>query len=286
MDAICRIEKLYNKMSKGQKAIADYVLKNYDKAAFMNVGQLSEKTGVSEATVVRFSAEIGFDKYQSFLKSLREYAKSKLTSLQRIDLTYDRMNSENILSSVLNSDISNIKNTLTGIEPESFNKAVDSIAKAENIYILGLRSANALANFLGFYLNLMFKNVNVVCSFSASEIFEQMFRIGENDTVIGISFPRYSKRTINALKYAKTKNAKIIAITDGPESPISANADYSLYARSEMVSFADSLVAPLSVINALIVALGAKKKTQIYENFKNLEKIWHDYEVYDDAENN
>lgn len=286
MDAITKIESLYHTMSKSHKIIADFVLKNYDKAAYMNVGQLSEKTGVSEATVVRFSAEIGFEKFQLFQKSLKEYAKSKLTSLQRIDLTYDRMDSENILSSVLNSDIANIKNTLSVIESEDFNRAVDSIAKAENIYILGLRSANALATFLGFYLNLMFKNVKTVSSFSASEIFEQMFRIGKNDTVIGISFPRYSKRTINALKYAKTQGANIIAITDGPESPIAANADYSLFARSEMVSFADSLVAPLSVINALIVALGAKKKNEVYENFENLEKIWHDYEVYDNAENN
>lgn len=286
MDAINKIEKLYPKMSKGHKLIADYVLKNYDKAAFMNVGQLSEKTGVSEATVVRFSAEIGFDKYQLFQKSLREYVKSKLTSLQRIELTYDRMNSENILSSVLNSDVANIKNTLLALDTDTFNAAVDSIANAENIYILGLRSANALANFLGFYLNHMFNNVKIVCSFSASEIFEQMFRTGENDTVIGISFPRYSKRTINALKYAKTRNSNVIAITDGPESPIAAHADFSLFARSEMVSFADSLVAPLSVINALIVALGAKKKKEIYENFENLEKIWRDYEVYDDAENN
>ncbi len=286
MDAISRIEELYDKMSKGHKLIADYVLKSYDKAAFMNVSQLSEKTGVSEATVVRFSAEIGFDKYQLFQKSLREYAKSKLTSLQRINLTYDRMNSENFLSSVLNSDIANIKNTLVNLDAKTFNSAVESISKAENIYILGLRSANALAGFLGFYLNLMFQNVKVVCSFSASEIFEQMFRISENDTVIGISFPRYSKRTINALKYAKTRGSNVIAITDGPESPIAANADYSLFARSEMVSFADSLVAPLSIINALIVALGATKKNEVYENFENLEKIWHDYEVYDDAENN
>ena len=286
MDAISKIESIYNTMSKSHKIIADYVLLNYDKAAYMNVGQLSEKTGVSEATVVRFSAEIGFEKFQHFQKSLKEYAKLKLTSLQRIDLTYDRITDENILSSVLNSDISNIKNTLSEIKSDDFKKAVDSIASAENIYILGLRSANALANFLGFYLNLMFKNVKIISSFSASEIFEQMFRINENDTVIGISFPRYSKRTINALKYAKTQGANIIAITDGPASPIASNADYSLYARSEMVSFADSLVAPLSVINALIVALGAKKKNEVYENFENLEKIWHDYEVYDNAENN
>lgn len=286
MDVIFKIENLYGKMSKGHKAIADYVLKNYDKAAFLNVEQLSKKAGVSEATVVRFSAEIGYEKYQHFQKALKEYAKSKLTSLQRIDLTYERMDTENILSSVLNSDISNIKNTLSLIDKKSFNNAVDSIVKAENIYILGLRSASAPASFLGFYLNHIFQNIKIVSSFSASEIFEQMFRIGENDVVIGISFPRYSKRTINALKYAKTRNAGVIAITDGPESPIAAYADCSLFARSEMVAFADSLVAPLSVINALIVALSTKKKTEVYESFEKLEKIWHDYEVYDDAENN
>lgn len=285
MDAITAIEKLYPKMSKSHKLIADYVLENYDKAAFMNVGKLSENTGVSEATVVRFSAEIGFLKYQHFQNSLREYAKSKLTSLQRIELTYDRMNSDNLLTSVLNSDISNIKNTLLSLDAKVFNSAVDSIAESDNIYIIGLRSANALANFLGFYLNLMFPNVKIVCSFSASEIFEQLFRTGPKDTVIGISFPRYSKRTINALKYAKTCGSKIIAITDSKDSPIATEADFSLFARSEMVSFADSLVAPLSIINALIVALGAKKKNEIYENFEHLEKIWNDYEVYDDAKN-
>ena len=286
MDVIGRIENLYTKMSKGHKQIADYVLVNYDKAAFMNVGRLSSVTGVSEATVVRFSSEIGYEKYQQFQRALALYAKSKLTSLQRMELSRDRLGGGNLLSSVLSSDVSNIKNTLATIDKDSFNSAVRSLIAAKTIYIVGLRSASALANFLGFYMNLMFRNVKIINTFSASEIFEQMFRADEGDAVIGISFPRYSKRTINALKYAKSRKCTVIALTDGQESPIAAEADYSLFARSEMVSFADSLVAPLSVINALIVALGAEKKEETYKTFENLEKIWHEYDVYDNPEDN
>ena len=277
------IEK-YDKLSKSHKAIARFVIENYDKAAYMNVEQLSQITGVSKATVVRFSAEMGYEKYQKFQHAVWEYAKSKLTSVQRMDLTYARLNTENILNDVLNSDIDKIRTTLSSIDQEEFEKIVDIIFKAKHIYIIGLRSASYLAGLLGFYLNLVFDKVTVVSSISASEIFEQLFRVGPEDVVIGISFPRYSKRTISALRYAKSKGVTVIGITDGVLSPIKVNADYALLARSDAESFVDSLVAPLSVINALIVALALKNKDEICQNFELLEHIWHEYDVYDDLD--
>jgi len=281
---ISQITEKYDKLSKGHKAIARFVIENYDKAAYMNVEQLSQITGVSEATVVRFSSEMGYEKYQKFQHAVWEYAKSKLTSVQRMDLTYARLNTEDILTDVLNSDVDKIRTTLSTIDHEEFEKIVDTICKAKHIYIVGLRSASYLAGLLGFYLNLVFDKVTVVSSISASEIFEQLFRVGPEDVVIGISFPRYSKRTINALRYAKSKGVTVIGITDGALSPIKVNADYSLLARSDAESFVDSLVAPLSVINALIVALALKNKDEICKNFELLEHIWHEYDVYDDSD--
>ncbi len=281
---ISHITEKYDKLSKSHKAIARFVIENYDKAAYMNVEQLSQITGVSEATVVRFSSEMGYDKYQKFQHAVWEYAKSKLTSLQRMELTYSRLNTENILKDVLNSDVDKIRSTLSTIDQNEFGKIVDTICGAKHIYIVGLRSASYLAGLLGFYLNLVFDKVTVVSSISASEIFEQLFRIGENDVIIGISFPRYSKRTISALRYAKSKGATVIGITDGVLSPIKVNADYALLARSDAESFVDSLVAPLSVINALIVALALKSKDEISRNFEILEHVWHDFDVYDDLD--
>jgi len=281
---ISLITERFDSLSKGHKTIARFVIEHYDKAAYMNVEQLSTVTGVSEATVVRFSAELGYEKYQKFQRDVLEYAKSKLTSLQRMDLTYGRLDAENILSGVLNSDIEKIRTTLASIDQNEFESIVDTISKARRIYIVGLRSASYLAGILAYYLNLIFNNVSVVSSVSPSEIFEQLYRIGPEDVIIGISFPRYSKRTIDALRFAKSKGVTVIGITDGVFSPIKVNADYSLLARSDMESFVDSLVAPLSVINALIVALGARNKEQVYKNFENLERIWHEYDVYDDVD--
>lgn len=278
------ITERFDTLSKGHKAIARFVLEHFDKAAYMNVEQLSQVTGVSEATVVRFSAEMGYKKYQNFQHAVWEYAKSKLTSTQRMELAYGRLNAENILSGVLNSDIDKIRTTLSALDQEEFKKIVDVIDSAKRIYIIGLRSASYLAGLLGHYLNLIFDNVTVVSSVSASEIFEQLYRINKDDVVIGISFPRYSKRTINALRYAKAKGITVIGITDGALSPIKANANYSLLARSDMESFVDSLVAPLSVINALIVALAARNHEELRQNFEDLERIWHDYDVYDNVD--
>lgn len=283
---ISTITERFDSLSKGHKAIARFVLENYDKAAYMNVEQLSQVTGVSEATVVRFSAEMGYDKYQKFQHAVWEYAKSKLNNLQRMELTYGRLDTENILSGVLNSDIDKIRTTLAALDQKEFDTIADVISRARRIYIVGLRSASYLAGLLGFYLNLIFDNVTVVSSVSASEIFEQLYRINHEDVVIGISFPRYSKRTVNALRFAKTKGVTVIGITDGALSPIKVNADYSLLARSDMESFVDSLVAPLSVINALIVTLAARNQTELRRNFEMLEHIWLDYDVYDNVDDN
>lgn len=250
----------------------------------MNVNQLSEVTGVSEATVVRFSTELGYEKYQQFQKAVLEYAKSRLTSVQRMDIAYERMENDGILKSVLNSDIDKIRSTLAAMDEVEFDQAVDAIAGARRVYIVGLRSAASLAGFLGYYLNLIFDDVRVVSSISAGEIFDQLYRVSSEDVVIGISFPRYSMRTINALKYAKSKGGTVIGVTDGALSPITETSDYCLLARSDMESFVDSLVAPFSLMNALIVALGAHKKEEVYQNLENLEDIWKEYKIYENAD--
>lgn len=284
MDIMSRIEQQFDSLSKGHKQIAGYIIGNFDKAAFLNVSQFSDVVGVSEATVVRFAAELGYDKFQSMQKAIQEYAKTKLTSLQRMNITYDRLGEGDVLKNVLNSDIDKIKSTLSSIDNSDFDTVVNKIAGANRIYILGVRSSASLANFLGFYLNMMFDHVKIVDTTSASEIFEQIFRITAGDVIIGISFPRYSRRTVKALQYAKNAGATVIGITDAETSPIRECSSYSLLARSDMASFVDSLVAPMSVINALIVALGGIKKDEVYQNFERLENIWKEYHVYDNEE--
>lgn len=281
MDVISRIETGYDSMSKGHKTIARFVLANFDKASFMNVSRLSEVTGVSEATVVRFSNELGYEKYQQFQKAVWEYAKTRLTSVQRMDIAYERMEKEGILASVLHSDIDKIRSTLATLDEEEFNSVVNAIAGARRVYIIGLGSASALASFLGYYLNLIIDDVRVVSSVGVSEIIDQLYRVSSEDVVIGISFPRYSNRTVNALKYAKSKGGTVVGVTDGSMSPITKVADFCLLARSDMESFVDSLVAPFSLMNALIVALGASKKEEVYHNLENLETIWKEYKIYE-----
>lgn len=283
MDVITKIEKNYEHMSKGHKAIANFVLEHFDRAALMNVSRLAETTGVSEATVVRFSTELGYEKYQHFQRAIWEYAKTKLNNVQRMNIGFARMENEGILSSVLNSDIDKIRSTLSQTDENEFNRAVSAIAKARRIYIIGLGSASALASFLGYYLNLIFDDVRVVSSVGVSEIIDQMYHVTNEDVVIGISFPRYSNRTVNALKYAKSMGGTVVGVTDGPMSPITQTSDFCLLARSDMESFVDSLVAPFSLMNALIVALGAIKKDEVYKNLENLESIWKEYKKYDQA---
>lgn len=276
------INENYSTFSKGQKKIADYVLNHFDKAAFITAAKLGEKVGVSESTVVRFAAQLGFAKYSKFQNALQDMVRTKLTSVQRIEVANDRIGDKDILSNVLNRDIQMIKSTMDIINNEEFEKAVDAIVNAKKIYILGIRSSSALANFLAFNFNLVFDNVVLPSQTSGSEIFESIFRINPEDVCIGISFPRYSTRIVKALNYVKKRGAKIIAITDNNSSPVSQFAQYNLLACSDMVSFVDSLVAPLSVINALIAACTFKKKDSVIGNFAEFENIWKESQVYED----
>ena len=284
-DLIKKIQSRMDEFSKGQKLIANFIINHYDRAAYMTAAKLGEEVGVSESTVVRFANEIGFDGYPKLQKVLKELNKSKLTSVQRIKVSSDRINEENVLRSVLLEDMNKIKHTLEEIDQTNFNNIVESILNARRIYILGVRSFAALASFLGFYFNLIFDNVRLVHTTSVSEMFEQIIHASKDDVVIGISFPRYSKRTVNAMRFAKKKGATVVAITDNLDSPLAENSDHVITARSDMASFVDSLVAPLSVINALIVAIGLKRKQSIYDTFENLEKIWDEYKVYETLDN-
>ena len=287
-DLINIIQQKYTDFSKGQKLIANYILNHYDKAAYVTAAKLGEIVGVSESTVVRFAIELGFDGYPKLQKVLQELIKSKLTAVQRIEVSSNRINEDNILKSVLQSDMDKIKITLDQIDNSDFNNIVETILGAKRIYILGVRSSAPLASFLGFYFNLIFDNVRLVHTTSVSEMFEQIIRATEGDVVIGVSFPRYSKRTIKAMQFAKNQGVKTIALTDSAESPVAKTADLSLLARSDMASFVESLVAPLSLINALIVAIGMRRKNEVYNTFEKLEKIWDEYQVYekDDEYNN
>lgn len=280
-DLLSQIQSLYPTFSKGQKNIARFIIDHYEKAAFMTASKLGSIVGVSESTVVRFASELGYEGYPELQKSLQELIRSKLTSVQRIEVSTDRLGERDILEKVLNSDIEKIKKTIAELSRDDFNGAVNAIVNASKIYILGVRSASALANFLGLYFNYIFDHVVLINTTSGSEVFEQIMRINENDVVIGISFPRYSTRTVKALRFASDRGAKVIAITDSEISPIYRYATYKLIAKSDMASFVDSLVAPLSLINALIVAVGIKCKDQVYNTFSALERIWDEYGVYE-----
>ena len=284
-DILTHIQENMSSFSKGQKLIAKFILESYDKAAFMTACKLGKTVNVSESTVVRFAAELGYDGYPSMQKALQEMIRNKLTSIQRIEVSNDRIGNQDIMSMVMQSDIEKIRMTLEETDRASFEHAVDSITSARKIYILGVRSASALANFMSFYFRFIFDNVIHVDTTSISEVFEQVIRIGPDDVFIGLSFPRYSKRTVKAMQYAKDQGATVIAITDSDVYPLSAIADISLYAKSDMASFVDSLVAPLSLVNALIVAVSRKNGDQLQATFGKLEQIWDGYEVYQPSEN-
>lgn len=283
-DILAVLAKGENHFSKGQKLIAKYILENYDKAAFMTAGKLGHTVGVSESTVVRFASELGYDGYPEMRKAIQEMIRSRLTSVQRIEVAKELMNEEKVLESVLCSDMEKLQSTLDECDKESFAAAVDSILNANHIYIVGMRSSTCLANFMGFYLNLLLENVHIIQDTTVSEVYEQIIRIKEGDVFIGISYPRYSSRTVKAMKFAKSTGAKVIGITDGMTSPFVSVSDILLFAKSDMVSFLDSLVAPLSLINALIVSVGTKSKDNVSNIFNRLETIWADYEVYEHSE--
>lgn len=279
-----RINENYRYMSKGQKLISSYIIDNYDKAVFLTAAKLGEVVGVSESTVVRFATTLGYKGYPEFQKALEEMVRNKLNSLQRMEVTYGRITQQNVLETVLNSDAEKIKDTLSNIDNSAFTKAVDTILKARKIYVIGIRSCAPLASFLAFYLNLIFPDVIQLTTTSSAELFEQMIRIGSEDVIIGISFPRYSMRTLKALEFANSRGAKIISLTDSANSPMNLYSATSLIAKSDMASIVDSLVAPLSVINALIVSLCMSKQTEVTANLQELEKIWDEYQVYDNEE--
>jgi len=280
-DILSAIEAAKSGFSKSQRKIADYIITNYDKAAYMTANRLSSGAGVSESTVVRFAMELGYEGYPEMRKALQDTMRGKLTSVQRIKVTKDIMGSRDILSHVLSSDIEQIRNTMDEIDSGGFNRAVDAIVEAKNIYILGLRSASFLANFMGHYFNLLFSNSRVLSESPGAEVFEQIVSLTDEDVMIAISFPRYSRRTIKAMHYARDVGAKIIAITDGRSSPLMKVSDIQLCARSDMISFLDTLVAPLSLVNALIVAVSEKAPGDLYEKFSKLESIWDEYGVYE-----
>lgn len=279
-DLFSLINERMDSLSKGHKLIANFILSQYDKAAFMTAQKLGKTVGVSESTVVRFASELGYDGYPALQRGLQDLMRNKLTAVQRIEVTSGQMNSDDVLERVLNLDIDRIRTTLDEISKEDFQKAVDMIVESNTIYIMGTRSSASIANFIGYYLSLIFPHVKLVPSVTTSELFEKIMRIDSKDVMIGVSFPRYSKQTVKALKYAHSAGAKVISITDSRTSPLAKYADALLLARSDMASFVDSLVAPLSLVNALIVAVSIRNVDRVTQTFENLEKIWEDYDVY------
>ena len=281
-----RINNHYSAMSKGQKLLATYITDNYDKAVFLTAAKMGETVGVSESTVVRFATSLGYKGYPEFQKALEELVRNKLNSIQRMEVTYGRISQSKILETVLQSDADKIKTTLEKIDHNAFDVAVSTILEAKHIYIVGIRSCAPLAAFMAFYFNLMFENVTLLQTNNSSELFEQMVRISKDDVIIGISFPRYSMRTLKAMEFANNRNAKVITLTDSVHSPMNLYSSCNLIARSDMASIVDSLVAPLSVINALIVALCMKKQGEVAKTLETLEDIWNEYQVYENDEIN
>ena len=280
-DLLSVLSKGSNKFSKGQRIIAKYILNNYDKAAFMTAGRLGKIVGVSESTVVRFAAELGYDGYPSMRKALQEMIRNRLTSVQRIEVANDRMKDQDVISTVFHSDIEKLRQTEETVSREEFQNAVNAILKAKRVYILGVRSVAPLASFLGYYLNYMFNNVHVITGVSQGEMFEKIVSVGPEDVVIAFSFPRYSASTTKGARYCCSAGATVIGITDSKLSPLGQCCDHVLVAKSDMVSLVDSLVAPLSMINALIVAIAAKKEREVAHTFETLERIWDEYNVYE-----
>jgi len=267
--------------SKGQKRIARYITEAYDKAAFMTANRLGKTVGVSESTVVRFAVDLGFDGYPSMQKAMQEMVLNRLTSVQRIEVANDRFGDQDVVSMVLHSDMEKLRQTGETVDRGEFQAAVNAILRAKRVYIIGVRSVAPLANFLGYYLNYMFNNVHVISGFSAGEMFEKIVSVNSNDVVIAFSFPRYSASTTKGAKYCRSAGTTVIGITDSKMSPLGQCSDHVLIAKSDMVSLVDSLVAPLSLVNALIVAVAAKREKEISQTFSNLERIWDEYNVYE-----
>ncbi len=279
-DIITRINERFPKMSKGHKKIATFITDHYDQAVFMTAAKMGGELGISESTVVRFASGLGYEGYPQLQQALAEWVKNKLNKVQRIGEKYGQSSQSEILASVMQSDMEKIRDTMSNLDPVAFEAAVDIILEAETVYIVGIRSCEPLADFLSFYLNMIRGNVILLRTTSVSEMFEQMIRIGSQDAIVGISFPRYSMRTLKAMEFANDRNAKVITITDSVHSPMNLYSSCNLLARSDMVSIVDSLVAPLSLINALVVALCLKRPQEVKANLEALEDAWNNYQVY------
>ncbi len=277
-DMIDRLNQSGKRLSKGHRKIAQYIVDHYDKAVFMTASRLGESVGVSESTVVRFASAMGYEGYPQLQRSLQELVSHRLTANQRFEMSTE-MDPREALGIVLKSDMQNLRATLDQMDNAVFDDVVQRLLNARAIYVMGLRSAAPLAQFMGYYLNYIFDNVHLVSS-GATDVFEEISKLKENDVLVGISFPRYSTRTLEAMRFAARCGAQVVAITDGPMSPLAASADATLMARTDMASFVDSLAAPLSVINALLVALGLHRKEALSQHFRQLESIWETYEVY------
>jgi len=283
-DILAILQERKARFSKGQRLIAKYITESYDKAAFMTANRLGKTVGVSESTVVRFAVDLGFDGYPSMQKAMQEMVMNRLTSVQRLEVASDRIGSQDVVSMVMHSDMEKLRQTGETISRDEFNAAVQAILKAKRVYILGVRSAAPLADFLGYYLNYMFQNVHVVTSSGTGEMFEKIVGIGPEDVVIAFSFPRYSAATSKGAQYCRSTGATVIGITDNSRSPLGICCDHVLCAKSDMMSLVDSLVAPLSIVNALIVAVAAKREKELHRTFENLERIWDEYNVYEKQE--
>ncbi len=277
-DMIARLNRSGSRLSKSHRRIADYIAQHYDKAVFMTAARLGETVGVSESTVVRFAVAMGYDGYPELQDSLRELVRHRLTTTQRFEMISD-ISEDNVLSMVLKTDMQNIRSTIEDVDERAFREAVRVISGAKTLYILGLRSAAPLAEFAGYYLHYIFDDVPVVAA-GRPDVFEAVSRIGAGDVLLGISFPRYSSRTIEAMTFSRSRNAQVIGITDGPMSPLHEAADICLSVRTDMASFVDSMAAPMSMINALIVALGLKNREILADRLKQLEELWDAYSVY------
>ena len=274
------MDKKYSRMSKSHKRLTDYIKQNIDECSFMTAQQLGRAAGVSESTVVRYAVELEFSGYAEFQASLRDITRGKLDVVQQISSSYDKSSKSQVITSILKSDIQRIADTMELIDGDAFEEALNIIASARNIYVIGIRQEAPLAGFLAFYLNMMFGNARQIQTSSISEVFEQMIKVDERDAVIGISFPRYSLRTIKAVEFANNRNAKVIVLTDSQYSPLAMYASCKLYAKTESVSIVDSMTAPLSLVNAMVGALCVKCQKEVSRNLKYLEEVWGDYQVY------
>ena len=284
-DILDILKERQSTFSKGQRLIAKYIMEDYDKAAFMTANRLGKTVGVSESTVVRFAVDLGFDGYPSMQKAMQEMVLNRLTSVQRIEVANNRIGDQDVVSMVIQSDMEKLRQTGETLNRDEFSAAVNAILSAKRIYILGVRSAAPLAQFLGYYLNYMFNNVHTITGCGTSEMFEKIVGVDSRDVVVAFSFPRYSSATTKGAQYCRSTGATVIGITDNRESPLGQSSDHVLCAKSDMVSLVDSLVAPLSVVNSLIVAIASKRQQELHRTFESLERIWDQYNVYEKQEN-